>query len=113
MFCIIVPRNDCIILNCETVIIASSLIIKLCSIKNLRDQNLDQSNINHWNAISLKSDVTRDFHGRSSKTYKGGLKHIELQNKDIKHYFLNGKLLFSLSMHENCVISTIQNLLCI
>ena len=98
------PRNDCILLNCETVIIASSLIIKLCSNKNMRDQNLDQSNINHWNAISLKSDVTRN---------KGGLKHIELQNKDIKHYFLNGKLLFSLSMHENCVISTIQNLLCI
>ncbi|XP_048775614.2 uncharacterized protein LOC125680217 [Ostrea edulis] len=31
------------------------------------------------------------FHGRSSKTYKGGLKHIQLQNKDIKHYCLNGK----------------------
>ena len=60
MFCIIVPRNDCIILNCETVMIASSLIIKLCSNKKLRDQNLDQSNINHWNAISLKSDVTRE-----------------------------------------------------
>ena len=60
MFCIIVPRNDCIILNCETVMIASSLIIKMCSNKKLRDQNLDQSNINHWNAISLKSDVTRE-----------------------------------------------------
>ena len=48
------------------------------------------------------------FYGRSSKTYKGCLKHIQLQNKDIKHYCLNGKLLFSLSMHENCVISMIQ-----
>ena len=38
-------KYDCIILNCETVMIASSLIIKLCSNKKLRDQNLDQSNL--------------------------------------------------------------------
>ncbi|XP_078330429.1 uncharacterized protein LOC111100766 [Crassostrea virginica] len=31
------------------------------------------------------------FHGRLSKTYKGGLKHIQLQNKDIKHYCLNAE----------------------
>ncbi|XP_052679523.1 uncharacterized protein LOC128160267 isoform X1 [Crassostrea angulata] len=31
------------------------------------------------------------FHGRSSKTYKGGLRHIQLQNKDIKHYCLNAE----------------------
>ena len=38
-------KYDCIILNCETVMIASSLIIKLCSNKKLRDQNLDQSKL--------------------------------------------------------------------
>jgi hypothetical protein len=32
------------------------------------------------------------FHGRSSKTYKGSLGQLQLQNKDIKHYCRNGKL---------------------
>lgn len=32
------------------------------------------------------------FTGRSCKTYKGGLKHLQLSNKDLKHYCQEGKL---------------------
>ncbi|XP_062598901.1 uncharacterized protein LOC134260347, partial [Saccostrea cucullata] len=31
------------------------------------------------------------FTGRSSKTYKGGLKHLQLTNKDLKHYCQEGE----------------------
>lgn len=32
------------------------------------------------------------FTRRSCKTYKGGLKHLQLSNKDLKHYSQEGKL---------------------
>ena len=32
------------------------------------------------------------FTGRSSKTYKGGLKHLQCTNKDLKHYCQEGKI---------------------
>ena len=33
-----------------------------------------------------------EFHGRASKTYKGGLKDKELANKNIRHNCQDGKI---------------------
>lgn len=39
-----------------------------------------------------------EFFGRSNKTYKGGLKDLEISNKNIRHYCQNGKISLSLSL---------------
>ena len=39
------------------------------------------------------------FTGRSTKTYKGGLKDLELKNKKIAHYCQEGKTFSVLLLH--------------
>jgi hypothetical protein len=36
----------------------------------------------------------RAFNDTSSKTYKGGISHMNLSNKNIKHYCIEGRILF-------------------
>jgi hypothetical protein len=48
------------------------------------------------------------FMGRSSKTYKGGLKHLQLTNKDLKHYCPEGKLGLILNLQFQFKWSTLN-----
>jgi hypothetical protein len=49
--------------------------------------------------IKLFSGRFIAFTGRSTKTYKGGLKDLELKNKKIAHYCQEGKTFSVLLLH--------------